>query len=174
VPVGITADIEGQEDIILVGAKDGVSKFDLSTGKHEYIAKFFPGKEESDEARSMRANDGAVDSSGRFWVEIFTDPTIKEPGDEGKLLRLDPDGQLRTMYENVTIPNGISWNAQDNTMFFTDCKYSLSVKTRVGLLEACLRRTPVPKRAFILAVQSLLNRYKLTMYCSASSGRLCL
>lgn len=123
VPLGITADIEGQESVILVGAKDGVSKFDLTTGKHEYIAKFFPGREQSEEAKSMRANDGAVDSSGRFWVEIFTDPTIKNPGDEGKLFRLEPDGKLRVMYENVTIPNGISWNAQDNTMFFTDCEF---------------------------------------------------
>lgn len=120
VPVGITADIEGQDGIILVGAKDGVSKFNLSTGKHEYIAKFFPGKEDSEEARSMRANDGAVDSSGRFWVEIFTDPTIKDPGEEGKLFRLDSDGTLRTMHEKVTIPNGLSWNAEDNTMYFTD------------------------------------------------------
>ena len=53
-------------------------------------------------------------------IEIFTDPTIKDPGSEGKLFRLDPDGKLRTMYENITIPNGISWNAEDNTMFLTD------------------------------------------------------
>ena len=119
-PVGVTADIEGQDEVILVGAKGGVSKFNLETGKHEYIAKFFPGKEDSDQAKSMRANDGAVDSSGRFWCEVFTDPTIKDPGEEGKLFRLDPDGELRTMYENVTIPNGISWNSEDNTMFFTD------------------------------------------------------
>ena len=98
IPIGITADIEGQEEIILAGAKNGVSKFNMSTGKHEYIAKFFPGKEDSEEAKSMRANDGAVDSSGRFWVEIFTDPTIKDPGEEGKLFRLDPDGKLRTVY----------------------------------------------------------------------------
>jgi sugar lactone lactonase YvrE len=116
VPIGITADIEGQDDEILVGAKDGVSKFSLSTGKYDYIAKFFPGKEDSEEARSMRANDGAVDSSGRFWVEIFTDPTIKAPGEEGMLFRLDTDGQLRTMQDHVTIPNGLSWNAKDDTM----------------------------------------------------------
>jgi sugar lactone lactonase YvrE len=120
VPVGITADIEGQDELILVGAKDGVSKFNLNTGMHEYIAKFFPGKEDSEEAKSMRANDGAVDSSGRFWIEIFTDPTVKEPGEEGKLFQLDSDGKLRTMYEKVTIPNGLSWNAEDNTMYFTD------------------------------------------------------
>ncbi len=67
VPIGVTADIEGEDDVILVGAKPGVSKFHLRTGKHEYIARFFPGKEDSEEAKSMRANDGAVDSSGRFW-----------------------------------------------------------------------------------------------------------
>jgi len=68
----------------------------------------------------MRANDGAVDSAGRFWVEAFDDPNFKDPTDEGVLFRLDLDGKLHLMYSKVTIPNGISWNAKDDTMFFTD------------------------------------------------------
>jgi hypothetical protein len=39
--VGVTADIEGRDDIILTGAKDGVTKFDLETGKHEYMTKLW-------------------------------------------------------------------------------------------------------------------------------------
>lgn len=68
----------------------------------------------------MRSNDGAVDSSGRFWVEAFVDPEIAESTDEGVLFRLDPDGSFSTMYQNVVIPNGITWNAADDTMHLTD------------------------------------------------------
>lgn len=68
----------------------------------------------------MRSNDGAVDSSGRFFVEAFVDPEIADLTDEGKVFRLDHDGTLKTMYENVVIPNGITWNAADNVMHLTD------------------------------------------------------
>lgn len=34
---------------------------------------------------SMRANDGAVDSKGRFWVGYMNDPLVKEPVDEGTI-----------------------------------------------------------------------------------------
>lgn len=37
--VGVTVDIERRGDIILTGAKDGVTKFNLETRKHEYITK---------------------------------------------------------------------------------------------------------------------------------------
>lgn len=68
----------------------------------------------------MRSNDGAVDSAGRFWVEAFDDPEISEPKDEGVVFRLDQDGSLKTMHENMVIPNGITWNAEDNVMHLTD------------------------------------------------------
>lgn len=68
----------------------------------------------------MRSNDGAVDSSGRFWVEAFDDPEISEPTDEGVVFRLDTDGSLETVYEKIVIPNGITWNAKDNMMHLTD------------------------------------------------------
>lgn len=68
----------------------------------------------------MRGNDGAVDSSGRFWVEAFVDPDIADTTDEGTVFRLDPDGSLTTMYEKIEIPNGITWNAKDDRMHLTD------------------------------------------------------
>ena len=48
VSVGVTADIEGSNQVILAGAKDGITKFDLQTAKHDYIRKYWdedsPGK----------------------------------------------------------------------------------------------------------------------------------
>ncbi|KAK7903613.1 rRNA-processing protein cgr1 [Exophiala xenobiotica] len=121
-PIGVTANIEGVDssEVILAGAKDGVTRFNLKTGEHEYVAKYWTGSNAEDKTRRMRSNDGAVDTQGRFWVEAFVDPEIAEPTEEGCLFRLDHDGALRTMHENMTIPNGITWNADDNTMFLTD------------------------------------------------------
>lgn len=68
----------------------------------------------------MRSNDGAVDSSGRFWVEAFDDPEISDPTDEAIVFRMNTDGSLETMYEKIVIPNGITWNAANNTMHLTD------------------------------------------------------
>jgi hypothetical protein len=49
--VGVTADIEGRDDIILTGAKDGVTKFDLETGKHEYVTKLWAEGEGAEKVR---------------------------------------------------------------------------------------------------------------------------
>jgi sugar lactone lactonase YvrE len=68
----------------------------------------------------MRSNDGAVDTQGRFWVEAFDDPTLGGLMEEGVLFRLDHDATLHTMVERMTIPNGITWNSQDSTIFLTD------------------------------------------------------
>jgi hypothetical protein len=52
-PVGVTADIEGidSSEVILTGAKDGVTKFNLVTGEHEYIAKYWNGSNAVDKTR---------------------------------------------------------------------------------------------------------------------------
>lgn len=68
----------------------------------------------------MRFNDGAVDSHGRFWAGAMNDPKIQEPSEEGVLFRLDPDLKVHRVIEPVTIPNGIGWNDDDDTMYLTD------------------------------------------------------
>ena len=68
----------------------------------------------------MRLNDGAVDSSGRYWAGAMNDPKVTNFSDEGVLFRLDPDLKLHRMIENVTIPNGIGWTKDDRTMYFID------------------------------------------------------
>lgn len=52
-PVGVTADIEGVDssEIILTGAKDGVTKFNLNTGQHEYIARYWSGQDAQEKTR---------------------------------------------------------------------------------------------------------------------------
>lgn len=68
----------------------------------------------------MRMNDGAVDSRGRYWAGTMNDPKVQDPSNEGVLFRLDPDMSLHRMIENVTVPNGMGWNGDDDTFYFTD------------------------------------------------------
>lgn len=74
IPVGVTADIEGvdSKDKILIGGKAGIAILDRSTGKYEYIKRFY---DDADEARDdrIRSNDGNVDSEGRMWIATMTD-----------------------------------------------------------------------------------------------------
>lgn len=68
----------------------------------------------------MRCNDGAVDSSGRFWVGSMNDFNVEKPTDEGVLFCLDSDLNLHSVIEGVTIPNGIGWSVGNRTMYFID------------------------------------------------------
>jgi sugar lactone lactonase YvrE len=137
ISIGVTADIEGSDEVILAGAKDGITKFNVNSARHEYVAKFWNEDDGPDKAKEyvfeqkikslysctcrMRSNDGAADSEGRFWVGTMNDPFVKEPTDEGVLFRLDTDGTLHRMIEKgPAIPNGISWNEKNDTMFLTD------------------------------------------------------
>jgi hypothetical protein len=52
-PIGVTADIEGVDssEVILAGAKDGVTRFNLLTGKHEYVVKYWNGEKAEEQTR---------------------------------------------------------------------------------------------------------------------------
>ena len=134
----VTADIEDSQDDIIVGAKHGYAVLNRKTAKLVYVKKLWDDRDERGKEERcvstldllfrtqlignprMRLNDGAVDSGGRFWAGAMNDPLVTEPTNEGVLFRLDPDLKLHRVVENVTIPNGIGWNVNNDTMFFTD------------------------------------------------------
>ena len=118
--VGTTADIEGSETEIITGAKYGYAKLNKQTGELEYVARFWDEKEGKEKEHRMRSNDGVVDNQGRYWVGAMNDPKVASITDEGVLFRLDPDLTLHRVIEKVTIPNGMSWNPAEDTMYFTD------------------------------------------------------
>ncbi|KAI7217136.1 hypothetical protein KC333_g4414 [Hortaea werneckii] len=130
--IGTTADIEGTETEFVFGGKYGYGIMNRETGESRWIRKFWhdeerkpdgggkPGKGETREIR-MRSNDGAVDAAGRFFVGAMNDPVVTETfTDEGILFRLDPDGSLHRMKEGITIPNGISWTHDNQSVYFTN------------------------------------------------------
>jgi len=68
----------------------------------------------------MRFNDGFVDPQGRYWAGTMNDSKLHEPSPEGVLFVLDPDMSLRRVIESVTIPNGMGFSLDGQTMYFTD------------------------------------------------------
>lgn len=52
-PIGVIVDIEGVDSsqIVLAGAKDGITKFNLGTSEHKYIAKYWTGADAHEKSR---------------------------------------------------------------------------------------------------------------------------
>ncbi|GAB1735961.1 hypothetical protein NU219Hw_g6019t1 [Hortaea werneckii] len=130
--IGTTADIEGTEQEFVFGGKYGYGIMNRETGESRWVRKFWndeerkpdgggkPGKGDTREIR-MRSNDGAVDAAGRFFVGAMNDPVVTGTfTDEGMLFRLDPDGSLHRVKEQITIPNGISWSHDNKSVYFTN------------------------------------------------------
>jgi sugar lactone lactonase YvrE len=64
---------------------------------------------------ALRANDGACDAVGRFWIGTMgLDLT---PG-AGALYRYD--GSLQRVLDGVTLSNGIGWTRDDTRMYYID------------------------------------------------------
>lgn len=64
-----------------------------------------------------RFNDGKCDRRGRFWAGTMDDAAERA---SGALYRLSPDLAVSRMLTEVTIPNGIGWSPDNQTMYFTD------------------------------------------------------
>ena len=122
ISIGTTADIEGNDDGDFVFAgKHGFGIFYRKTKTYKYIKKVWTDEEAAQgKEHEMRFNDGGVDSEGRFWAGAMNDQLVKAPTNEGFLFRLDPDLSLHRVLSNVTIPNGISWNKANDTLYYAD------------------------------------------------------
>jgi sugar lactone lactonase YvrE len=96
---------------LLVAIEHGFARLDPSRGRIEIIAPVSAGDP------GLRMNDGKVDASGRFWAGSMA---IDERSGAGTLYRLDPDGSVEPMLDDLTIPNGLDWSADGRTMFYID------------------------------------------------------
>ena len=65
----------------------------------------------------VRMNEGGCDPDGRFYCGSMS--YEKEPG-AGALYRLDPEGRVTTVLEDVTISNGIEWSVDGTSAYYND------------------------------------------------------
>ena len=66
---------------------------------------------------TVRMNDGACDSRGRFWAGSMR---LDEGVGGGRLFRLNPDQSVTSIEDGVTISNGIGWSPDDSLLYYVD------------------------------------------------------
>ncbi len=66
---------------------------------------------------SIRFNDGKCDAAGRFWAGTMA---VSEEENKGNLYVMQTDLSVKKKLENVTISNGIVWNADNTIMYYID------------------------------------------------------
>lgn len=65
----------------------------------------------------VRMNDGGCDPDGRFYCGSMA--YDQRPG-AGAVYRLDPDGSVRMVLEDVTISNGLEWSPDGSLAYYND------------------------------------------------------
>jgi sugar lactone lactonase YvrE len=109
--VGLTRD-PGR---LIVAAGAEVALLTLETGMWDVIATL------PIDAPRYRANDGRIDSSGRFWVGTMIDDLHRPTAFEGgELFRVYADGSVVRALSGCELPNGIGWSPDDSRMYFND------------------------------------------------------
>jgi sugar lactone lactonase YvrE len=87
----------------------GVLRLDIESGRHERLAPPL--------AAGLRFNDGAADSSGRFWAGSMHN-SYREPS--GALCCYERDMPARTVFSGLKVPNGIAWSPDGSRLYFSD------------------------------------------------------
>jgi len=105
--IGMIAPVEG-DDGWLLGAGRGFVHL-APDGTHRTIAEVSPS--------GTRMNDGACDPQGRFWAGTLANDH-HEGG--GALYRLERDGRVELMLDDLTISNGLGWSPDGLTMYLVD------------------------------------------------------
>lgn len=74
----------GDNDSFIFGGKYGIGITSKYRGEVAMITRYWSKEEEeAGKPDKMRANDGAVDSRGRFWVSAVCDPEVIPFAPEG-------------------------------------------------------------------------------------------
>jgi sugar lactone lactonase YvrE len=65
----------------------------------------------------VRMNDGGCDPDGRFYCGSMA---YDERPAAGALYRLDPDGSVHVVLQNVTVSNGLEWSPDGSKAYYND------------------------------------------------------
>jgi sugar lactone lactonase YvrE len=95
-------------------------------------------------AGPIRMNDGKCDPTGRFWAGSMA---YDARTGAGSLFRLDPDGGVHEMLDDVTISNGLAWSADGSTMFYID-----SPTQRVDAFDASVATGAIGNRRPVVTI----------------------
>jgi sugar lactone lactonase YvrE len=82
-----------------------------------------------------RLNDGRVDARGRFWVGTM-DNQLHRPN--GALYRVDCDGRVHRLLDDVIVSNGIAFSPDGKTLYFSDTRRYTSWRFDLDLDDGTL------------------------------------
>jgi sugar lactone lactonase YvrE len=120
---------------ILAGAKDGFGVVTNDLVEERY---------KIEQGASYRVNDGKCDGQGRLWAGTTSDALLTG----GALYRLDLDGSLTRLRDDLRLPNGMAWSKDGRTMFLADsgagCIEVWDFDTRTGVPTSRRRVIDVP------------------------------
>lgn len=95
---------------LAVAVENGFAVIDPGQREPRLVAEAF-------EDSGMRMNDGGCDPQGRFYCGSMA--YDKAPG-RGKVYRLEPDGTVSVVLEDVTISNGLVWSLDGDLVYYVD------------------------------------------------------
>jgi len=93
---------------VILALQDGVYRMFLDNDSLEFIAK------PSSLLENQRFNDGKCDPNGRFWLGSIG------PKNTCFLYKLDNDGSITEVLDNITTSNGITWSLDSKKMYYID------------------------------------------------------
>src|SRR3954453_2353867 len=99
------------DDAVLVALADGLAELDLASGALRRLADL------PHPVPAMRANDGACDPAGRFWIGTMR---LDEQGGDSALYRFDPNRTLHTVLTGLGMSNGIGWDPSGRRLVYID------------------------------------------------------
>src|SRR6218665_465229 len=125
--------IENDPNTVILSTNKELFRIDILSGQATRI--------DGITKEGVRFNDAKCDSKGRLWIGTMgleTSPGVVEP-DAGSLYKLNSDGKLQVMLENVSLSNGLCWSHDDKTMFYIDSAkrliYSLDFNAHDGTIR---------------------------------------
>lgn len=98
------------DDSLMIADSTGLHVFDMASGKTEQVAKI-----EADNPIT-RSNDGRADPWGGFWIGTMGLNAEENAGGIYRYYR----GELRVLFDNITISNAISFAPDGSCAYFTD------------------------------------------------------
>jgi sugar lactone lactonase YvrE len=96
---------------MMVALENGFYQLDPETGSKNLISN------PEENIPGNRFNDGKCDPAGRFWAGTMS---MEGKSQAGAPYRLDTDGSVHKMIENVTTSNGIVWSLNADKMYYID------------------------------------------------------
>ena len=93
---------------LVVNLRDGVGLY-APDGELTWLARW--------PREGCRGNDAAVDAQGRLWAGTMR---YDEAAGGGRLHRVDADGHVVDVLDEVTVSNGIGWSPDGRLMYYVD------------------------------------------------------